>query len=262
VTHLTAARPPGHRRPAALVLAATLALGACTAPQPGAEFNDPYEPLNRQVHAINKGLDTVALRPAGQIATAAGPETLRWAINFSDNASLPGMALNKALQGDIEGMAVNSMRFIVNTTLGFAGLNDIASDLGLEEQSTDFGQTLAVWGVPEGAYLELPLLGPSTERDAVGEVVDILLNPLEHWGTPVQLEYGTIARVGEIVIERGQFGGTIDSILYDSADSYAQARLLYLQNRRFELGEEPPRATPRTDEDEAYVDDLLEDLYQ
>ncbi|KAA9007165.1 VacJ family lipoprotein [Histidinibacterium aquaticum] len=219
--------------PLALALTA-----ACTAPQSGAEFNDPYESVNRDWHAFNKGLDRAVLRPASRLTEAAPDGSYDWVVNFSDNASLPGMVVNNVLQGDGQAAAQNTMRFIINTTIGMGGLVDWAGDMGLPEQSSDFGQTLAVWGVPEGAYLELPLIGPSTERDAVGEVVDLVFNPLDSVGTDAQLRYSTAARAGEIVVERGDFGNTYDEILYDSADSYAQTRLLYLQNRRFELGEE------------------------
>ncbi|QQA42606.1 VacJ family lipoprotein [Pelagovum pacificum] len=219
-------------------LFASLALvAACSQPQPGAEFNDPYEGFNRQVHAVNKGLDRTLLRPASRVVTAAPHGNYDWAVNFSDNLSLPGMVVNGALQGDVEGMARNSMRFIINSTIGVFGLADFAGDMGLYEKKTDFGHTLAVWGVPEGAYLELPLIGPSTERDAVGEVVDMFLDPLDHVSEPVQLTWGTEAQVGEIIVERGIYSSTIDSVLQDSADSYAQSRLAYLQNRRYEVGE-------------------------
>ncbi len=219
---------------AALTLAA---LGACTAPQPGAEFNDPYEETNRAVHNFNKGLDRVALRPAGQ-AAAALPEGVTQPVqNFADNLSLPGMIINGVLQGDADGAITNFMRLVINTTLGIGGLADIAAEMGLEEESTDFGETLHVWGVPEGAYIELPGLGPSTERDAAGQIVDFALNPLSRLGTTDLARAGTASRAADLVIARGRLSDTIDSVLYESADSYAQSRLIYLQNRRFELGE-------------------------
>lgn len=221
--------------PAALV-------AACTAAPAGGGMNDPYEPANRMVHEFNKGLDTALLRPAGRVA-AQLPEAVRLPIgNFADNVGLPGTVVNNLLQGDIGGAAQNTLRFVVNSTVGVLGLADPAGGIGLTEVETDFGATLAAWGVPEGAYLELPFLGPSTERDAVGEVVDMFIDPLEGLGLNAQLgdgamaRYGLGARAGDLVIQRGMFGGTLDSVLYDSADSYAQARLLYLQNRRFELG--------------------------
>ncbi|ROU01021.1 MlaA family lipoprotein [Histidinibacterium lentulum] len=235
---------------------------ACSVAPPGGGIHDPYEPVNRQVHAFNTGLDRAVARPAAQVVRAADPASFQWIVNFSDNASLPGMVLNATLQGDGEAAAVNAVRFLINTTLGFGGFIDWAGPMGYQERSTDFGQTLAVWGVPEGAYVELPLLGPSTERDAAGEVVDVLLDPLEYLGTRPQRRWSLPARVGEVVVERGMFSDTVDSLLYDSADSYAQARLAYLQNRRFELGEPPPPVVQGDAESEAYVDDLLEDFYR
>jgi phospholipid-binding lipoprotein MlaA len=150
------------------------------------------------------------------------------------------MVANGLLQGDITGMGTNAMRFLINTTVGIGGLFDPAGAIGLAEESTDFGETLAVWGVPEGAYFVLPLFGPSTERDAVGTLVDLLFDPLQSVGTMAQIDYATGAKIADRAISRGAFMDTIDSILYESADSYAVARLTYLQNRRFELGETQP----------------------
>lgn len=227
-------------------------LTACSAAPARVDPNDPYERQNRAVHQFNVGLDQAVLRPAGQ-AAAALPEAITTPVsNFADNVGLPGMVANGVLQGDIDGVSINTFRFVLNTTVGIGGLFDPAGAIGLDEQTTDFGETLAVWGVPEGAYLELPVLGPSTERDALGELVDILFDPLQHVGTQVQLDYGTGARLAHLAIKRGQFMDTIDGILYESADSYTQARLLYLQNRRFELGQEPPAGT----EIDPYADDL------
>lgn len=215
---------------------ALLALPACAVAPPGAEVNDPFEVTNRRVHAFNKEFDRVLLRPASRVAAAAPMELRRPVENFAGNVALPGMVLNGLLQGDVGGAATNAMRFIVNSTFGILGLGDPAGLVGLTMQETDFGETLAVWGLPEGAFLELPLLGPATQRDAAGIVVDILLDPLGEVGTRVQRDYSLGARAAEIVIYRGTFGATFDDLLYGSADSYAQSRLIYLQNRRFELG--------------------------
>ncbi len=227
-----------HRLLSICLLIALLPLAGCSVAPAGSGINDPYESTNRRVHAFNKAVDSAVLRPAGEVAAAAPVFVTEPIVNFSDNVALPGMVLNNVLQGDVGGVVTNTMRFLLNSTVGVLGLFDPAGAIGIDEVSTDFGATLGVWGVPEGAYIELPLLGPSTERDAIGQVVDILLDPLGEVGLQQQIDYGTIAKAGEIVIERGQFGDTLDSVLYDSADSYAQARLIYLQNRRFELGEE------------------------
>ncbi|EPX84894.1 Surface lipoprotein [Rubellimicrobium thermophilum DSM 16684] len=221
------------------VLFLSASLAACSVAPPGTEIHDPYEPFNRQVHAFNKQLDESVLRPLAR-ETEQAPEGLREVVlNFSGHAGLPGAVVNGLLQGDLEGAATNTARFLVNSTLGLMGLADPAAELGLTEVETDFGETLAVWGVPEGAYLELPGLGPSTERDAVGRLVDFVLDPFDRLRAipePVRA-LSLPAQIAEEVIERQQMGGLYDDILYGSADSYAQARLIWLQNRRFELGQ-------------------------
>jgi phospholipid-binding lipoprotein MlaA len=242
-------------KPFPLPIVLALLLGGCSVAPPGTEIHDPYEGFNRQVHDFNKGLDSAVLRPLAQ-ATAEAPEALTVPVaNFSDNAGLPGTVVNNLLQGDLSGATVNTMRFILNTTVGVLGLADPAGGIGLEEVETDFGATLAVWGVPEGAYLELPGFGPSTERDAVGRLVDMVIDPLDRLSEVPDAvgELSFPAKVAEQVIERGQFGDTLDEILYESADSYAQARLIYLQNRRYELGEDPAAS------DETYYFDPYED---
>jgi phospholipid-binding lipoprotein MlaA len=238
-----------------MVLAALTVAGCTPAPQ-GGGVNDPYEAMNRQIHEFNKDLDQALLRPAGQAAAQLPVEIRQPIINFSDNAGLPGAVVNNLLQADIGGATTNTLRFLINSTVGVFGLLDPAGAIGVAEVDTDFGETLAVWGVPEGAYLELPGLGPSTERDAAGRLVDFLIDPLD--GLARDLEATDVARwstpalVAEQVIERGLFGDTLDSILYESADSYAQTRLIYLQNRRFEVGEAAG---------DAYVDPYAADAY-
>lgn len=237
-----------------VVIVAALALSACSVAPPGTGIHDPYEQVNRAVHEFNKDVDSAFLRPAGQVA-AALPDALTIPVsNFADNTALPGMVLNGILQADIEGVAVNTMRFVLNSTVGLLGLFDPAAEIGLVAKDTDFGETLAVWGVPEGAYVELPLLGPSTERDAVGQLVDFVIDPLDAIGNDRMSRWDTPAFVVDLVIQRGSFGETFDSVLYDSADSYAQTRLLYLQNRRFELGGEAEDAYVDPYADSAYID--------
>jgi phospholipid-binding lipoprotein MlaA len=113
---------------------------------------------------------------------------------------------------------------------------DPADEIDLEEVEADFGGTLAKWGASEGAYLELPLLGPSTERDLAGDIVDVLINPLGLFATDEQVIAASIGTFAGRVAKIDQVGDTISDVLNESADSYAQARLIYLQNRRFELG--------------------------
>ncbi len=218
-------------------IAALVVLTACSTAPAGVDIHDPNEARNRSIHDFNRGVDSLFVRDAGEISEGIDPAYTQLVVNFGDNVGLPGAVINGILQADIPSAGTNAFRFLLNSTVGVAGLFDPAGVLGLDEVETDFGETLYVWGVPEGAYVELPLYGPSTERDAMGRVVDLLIDPLDSIGLPVQRDYGTIARIGGQVIERGDIGDTVDSILYESADSYAQARLIYLQNRRFELGQ-------------------------
>ncbi len=211
-------------------------VAGCSVAPDGVDIHDPYESTNRAIHGFNKDLDSALLRPVSTTIVQLPDELTDMLTNFAANIALPGMVLNGLLQGDLEGAAKNTVRFALNSTIGIGGLFDPAGEGGLYEETTDFGETLAVWGVPEGAYQELPILGPSTERDTVGYIVDLFIDPLGHIGPTWQSEYALAATFGSQLVDRGRFAATVDSILYESADSYAQSRLLYLQNRRFALG--------------------------
>ena len=212
-------------------------LAACSTPEVSQGVHDPYEQKNRRVHEFNKKLDRTILGPASNGYGSSVPKPVVQGVgNFAGNLDLPGYFVNDVLQGNIDDAAHNFARFLFNSTIGIAGLFDPATSWGLTERSSDFGETLHVWGVQEGAYVELPFFGPSTERDAAGKVVDMFTNPVryvvpkpERYGLPV---LSGLAGVGT----RYRYRELVDSILYDSADSYAQARLLYLERRRFQLG--------------------------
>lgn len=223
-------------------------LGACAA-KPGPDgINDPLEPMNRQVHAFNRGLDQHVVKrlSSGQDdGPGVSGAVLKGVGNFGSNLAEPGKAVNHLLQGKPEPAIKTTFRFLVNTTVGLGGFLDPATrDFALPEQDTDFGQTLAVWGVGEGPYLELPLLGPSTTRDGFGKVVDLVADPMGSVLNRDQRIIGFGARLAGKAGERGEYGDTVDSVLYDSADSYAQTRLIWLQHRRFELGQEGDEIDP------------------
>lgn len=213
-------------------------LAGCAAdPGPG-EINDPYENVNRRVHAFNRGLDKVVVRPSSQVYGTVLPQPVRTGVsNFAENLSVPVTVVNNILQGKPIDALGNTVRFGFNLVFGFGGLADPASNLGLPLDQTGFGETLAVWGVREGAYMELPGFGPSTERATVGLVADIVLDPLSLVLTSPERYVPTGSQVVDRVGDRYTFSDFIDSILYESADSYAQSRLFYLQNRRSDLGE-------------------------
>lgn len=230
----------------ALIASAALA-GCASAPvmQDGIEINDPFEPQNRRVHAFNKGLaaslsrggEDEAARPAPEPGAPIGPGQML--VNAGRNLSLPGKAVNGLLQGRPGRAGQNLVRFAVNSTVGLGGLFDPAADsFGVTEVDTDFGETLAVWGAPEGAYLELPLIGPSTQRDAAGRVVDLLIDPINQIWSGRDLAAAWGLRVVSKAGDRARMAGSLDGMLQESADSYAQVRLIWLMNRRHELGEE------------------------
>lgn len=227
-------------RSCSLLAAAALALTACATGQdrdPADGIHDPYETRNRKVHDFNKDLDRNLIRPLAVGYTRVMPDEFEESLgNFSTNLGMPSVTVNSLLQGDLRGSGIALSRFVINSTLGFGGLFDVASDFGVERHDTDFGETLHVWGADEGAYVEAPFFGPSTTRDSVGRVVDLFTNPLSYELDDPERYAPPVAKVATRVGDRGRYAETVDSILYDSADSYAQARLIYLQNRRFKLG--------------------------
>jgi phospholipid-binding lipoprotein MlaA len=207
-----------------------------TQPRSSAEPFDPYEGNNRKIHQFNIAVDKVFFRPASIGYTKIVPDPIEDSFNsFAANLSEPGDAANFLLQGDFRQAGISLGRFLMNSTIGFAGLADPATEFGIPETETDFGATLATWGFSEGAYIELPFFGPSTQRDSVGVVVDFFTNPLTFAPQRPLENIGFYAEAVERLSARGRFSDTIDSILYESEDSYAVARVIYLQNRRFEL---------------------------
>ena len=235
-------------------LAAAALLAACAA-APGPDgINDPMEPANRAVHGLNKGLDRVAVRPAATVYGAVVPKPVRAGIsNVADTLELPGDIANQLLQGKIGDAATNTLRLGANLTLGLGGLVDFASAAGMPELDTDFGETLAVWGVGEGPYVELPVFGPSTLRDATGRVVDIVFDPVGRALKGGDASAATVTNALDKLNQRHEHSDTIDSLLYESADSYAQLRLIYLQNRRYELGQNAGAAGDAAS-DAGYID--------
>lgn len=223
----------------ALQVAILCALVAgCSAPAPVQPHFDPDEANNRKRHEFNRQIDSAFLKPASGAYGGVVPEPVRQGVsNFASNLDVPGDVLNSLLQGRIGPAFENTIRFTLNSTIGIGGLFDPARAMGVEGRPTDFGETMHVWGLPEGAYHELPFLGPSTDRDTVGALVDVAMNPVRLVLPVREGNIATAAKVGSTLGDRYQFSDTVDSILYESADSYAQARLLYLQNRRFELGQ-------------------------
>ena len=234
-----------------------LVAGCAANPESPDGVLDPYEAQNRGVHNFNVALDRALVGPVAETYGTTVPRPGRKAIaNFASNLALPGKVVNNILQLDLEGAAQNSMRFAFNTTFGLGGVLDVATEAGVPVVEADFGQTLYVWGVPEGNMISIPVVGPSTERHLTGRVVDLFTNPLTYIidSPDNYIVTGTAVTLSG-VDSRYEFSSTIEAILYESEDSYAQTRRLYLDNRRFQLGQD-------TSEEEAdEIDALFEDLY-
>lgn len=222
----------------ASVLTALLGLSACGHTPLSQGISDPYETENRSTHALNLVIDKNVIRPLSIGASKFIPPPVSHGIvNFAGNLELPGEVANGILQLRLGRAAQNTLRFALNSTIGIAGIFDPATAMGVPEKPTDFGETLSVWGVPEGDYIELPVFGPSTQRDALGKVVDLGLDPARLLFPKSKGWIISIAKVVSKIDQRGRYSETFDSVLYDSADGYAQARLLYLENRRHQLGQ-------------------------
>ncbi len=252
---------PGHRRQARagtwvlaafLLVALSLTGGCATAPDPAdkeavAEFNeinDPAEPTNRAVFGVNRGLDSALLKPVATVYRDATPQFFQDRINDAlDNLRSPVIFLNDVLQGELERAATTLVRFIINSTLGLLGLNDIATELGIEGHNEDFGQTLAVWGVPEGPYVMLPLFGPSNPRDAIGMAVDFLIDPFNIWAGNTDRDFAVYARSGTRAVDlRAIHMEALDELEKSSLDFYASIRSLYRQRRANEIDNGKPSA--------------------
>lgn len=210
------------------------------------ELNDPLEPTNRAIFDFNQQLDRYAIKPVAQAYHDVVPEPGRRALrNFIDNLKQPVIFANDVAQADFDRAFVTLARFVLNSTIGALGLFDVATDQGYSRQEGDFGQTLFTWGVPDGPYLVLPLLGPSNPRDAVGYGVDAYADPFGHWADSTAFDVSRFGANG--IDQREQVLDELDNIERTSLDFYATIRSLWRQKRLEELynGKPPP---PKYDE--------------
>lgn len=191
---------------------------------------DPLEPLNRSIDHFNMALDKFALKPITRAYRLVIPAWGRQRIAyFLRNLATPVTFFNNILQGDINQASISFWRFTFNSTFGLGGLFDFAAEQGLHDKVEDFGQTLGTYNIPPGPYIMLPLLGPSSVRDATGRIADAFLDPFYILFTKEE----TIARLAVDTIEfRSQTLSLTDEIERTSLDPYATTRSLYLQSRK------------------------------
>ena len=209
-----------------------------------AETNDPLEPLNRAIFDFNLVIGKALVRPVSIAYRDVIPRPGRNGVrNFLDNLESPVVLANDVLQGSAGRAGTTVGRFAINSTIGIAGVLDLATDFGLARHDEDFGQTLGVWGFPEGPYLVLPLLGPSPPRDSVGLVVDYFVDPLTYVFHNNDVEWLSFVRYGTRAIDsRSRLVETLDEIERTSEDFYATIRSIYRQQRNDEIrnGEPSP----------------------
>ena len=219
-----------------VAVVSVLAAGCSTAEPEALAQNDPYEPTNRAVFEMNTKIDKAFAKPVAKFYNHAVPGFARDGVhNFLTNLDKPVTFGNDILQGEGSRAGETLERFTVNSTLGFAGIVDVATIIGIPDHSEDFGQTLGVWGAGEGSYLVLPFIGPDPPRDLTGDVVDIFMDPLTYikfHGSDTW--YAVRSGVG-VLDMRARNVDTVDQIERSSIDFYATTRSLYRQYRNSEI---------------------------
>lgn len=216
--------------------------GCAALPNGKHDPRDRFERFNRSVYKFNTALDHAVLRPAARTYVKYLPGRVRTSIgNFTSNLAYPTTVANDLFQGKVGDGVSDLARIVVNTTIGIGGLFDPATRMGLDRHSQDFGLTLGRWGVPSGPYLMLPLLGPSTVRDAAGLAPDYLLTYevvskyiiTNNWVSGGLFVVNTVDKRASLL--------DTDKLLDAAYDPYAFVRTAYLQRRNYLLrGEETP----------------------
>ncbi len=236
---------------AALVLLGLVLAGCATT---GArDPADPLQPMNRGIYSFNDSIDRAALKPVAVAYRDHTPSWFRTGVgNFYQNLTTPGTAVNNLLQGKPVAAAQDTLRFIINTTLGWGGVLDVASGAGLPQHDEDLGQTLGKWGVPAGPYLVVPFLGPSTLRDLPTRVATTLLEPL-YWFDTGNARWGSL---GLSLVNTRASLLPLDETLDGVYDKYGFIRNAYLQRRQFLVHDGSPPEEPL---DEEFPDEQTDD---
>jgi len=236
---------------AAGLLALMLALSGCATVNPRADGAaadvDPFEPMNRAVFQFNVLLDEVALEPVAQAYETVVPQLFRVPIgNVFSNMSDAWTVVNQVLQGKPREAASDAFRVAINSTLGLAGIVDLASEMGLRRNREDFGQTLGRWGMGTGPYLVLPFFGPSSFRDSLGLAVDIIADPLREIGSEGRANNARLLRVVDGRASLLRASRVIEGAVLDK---YSFMRDAYFQRRRNQVWDgDPPAEDDQGDE--------------
>jgi phospholipid-binding lipoprotein MlaA len=237
-----------HRSSILAIMALGILVAGCATHDPEAiSQNDPYEPTNRAIFKINNQMDNAVAKPVAKFYNHAVPQLARDGVhNFLVNLDSPVTLGNDILQGEANRAGQTLSRFALNSTLGIGGLVDVATTFGIPAHEEDFGQTLGVWGVGEGYYLVVPLMGPAPPRDLAGSGVDFFMDPLTYAKFHGSDTWGAV-RAGVGVLDlRARNVDTVEQIERTSIDFYATTRSLYRQYRDAEIRNGKPdlRDTP------------------
>ena len=207
------------------------------------EINDPFENLNRKTFEFNEKMDEKIAKPIAETYSQLPPKIKKGVSNFFDNLEEVDTFVNQLLQGKPKESFNDLTRFLINTTIGLGGFIDVASKMGLERHEEDFGQTLAVWGVGQGPYIMLPILGPSTLRDTLSRPVSSFLSVTFHM-TETDVN---IALKGMDAIETREKLLDVEALL--TGDKYAFVKDAYIQSMYYEIKD-------GIDVEDEFIDDM------
>lgn len=228
----------------AATLAVCLALAGCAS----GPADDRHESFNRRMFNFNIALDKAVMRPAAEFYNDVVPERGRTGVhNVLANLNEPVVFANQLLQGKLQDAGGTLVRTALNSSVGMGGLVDVGAPAGFAAHDTDFGVTLGVWGVKEGPYVVLPLLGPAPPRDLVGSGVDTFLDPVTYIDFRSKFYYVAGRGALHVVDVRARNIETLDSVERTSIDYYAAVRSLYLQNRQAQVSGDKLDTTPSDD---------------